>query len=416
MKVKYQFLGGADIVGRMGLTMEGPKKTILIEYGMSPSKPPEYPMQAPHVDHVFLTHAHLDHCGMVPVVCGRQNCELFTTPVTAEVGELLMNDSLKIAKAENYPQPYTANDVDRTMRNVVPLTFGDTIEIGRTDVTLYSAGHIPGASMFLFEGDTTTLYSGDIHTADQRLVSGAKPVDCETLFIEGTYGGRNHPPRSETEVRFLNKVREVVERGGKCIIPCFAIGRTQEIMLLLKDLKYEMWVDGMGRSVTRMFLDYPEYLRDPKKLKAAKRNFNTVKNSNMRRNASRGQVIVTTGGMLDGGPVLGYVNSVKNDPKSAILIVGYQAEDTNGRMLLEQGSMVIDGESYKIECEVQRYDFSAHADHSEIVDFIQKCDPKNVIFMHSEVRELFLPDLQDYNVILPELDKSSKWKCENVEP
>jgi len=396
-------LGGADIVGRMGLTMEGPKKTILIEYGMSPSKPPEYPMQAPHVDHVFLTHAHLDHCGMVPVVCGRQNCELFTTPVTAEVGELLMNDSLKIAKAENYPQPYTANDVDRTMRNVVPLTFGDTIEIGRTDVTLYSAGHIPGASMFLFEGDTTTLYSGDIHTADQRLVSGAKPVDCETLFIEGTYGGRNHPPRSETEVRFLNKVREVVERGGKCIIPCFAIGRTQEIMLLLKDLKYEMWVDGMGRSVTRMFLDYPEYLRDPKKLKAAKRNFNTVKNSNMRRNASRGQVIVTTGGMLDGGPVLGYVNSVKNDPKSAILIVGYQAEDTNGRMLLEQGSMVIDGESYKIECEVQRYDFSAHADHSEIVDFIQKCDPKNVIFMHSEVRELFLPDLQDYNVILPEL-------------
>ncbi|MDD2410314.1 MAG: MBL fold metallo-hydrolase [Candidatus Methanomethylophilaceae archaeon] len=403
MKVKYQFLGGADIVGRMGLTMEGPKKTILIEYGMSPSKPPEYPMQAPHVDHVFLTHAHLDHCGMVPVVCGRQNCELFTTPVTAEVGELLMNDSLKIAKAENYPQPYTANDVDRTMRNVVPLTFGDTIEIGRTDVTLYSAGHIPGASMFLFEGDTTTLYSGDIHTADQRLVSGAKPVDCETLFIEGTYGGRNHPPRSETEVRFLNKVREVVERGGKCIIPCFAIGRTQEIMLLLKDLKYEMWVDGMGRSVTRMFLDYPEYLRDPKKLKAAKRNFNTVKNSNMRRNASRGQVIVTTGGMLDGGPVLGYVNSVKNDPKSAILIVGYQAEDTNGRMLLEQGSMVIDGESYKIECEVQRYDFSAHADHSEIVDFIQKCDPKNVIFMHSEVRELFLPDLQDYNVILPEL-------------
>mgnify|MGYP000946277423 FL=1 len=406
MKVKYQFLGGADIVGRMGLIMEGPKKTVLIEYGMSPSKPPEYPMPAPRVDHVFLTHAHLDHCGMVPVVCGRQNCELFTTPVTAEVGELLMNDSLKIAKAEDYPQPYTASDVDRTMRNVVPLTFGDTIEIGRTDVTLYSAGHIPGASMFLFEGDTTMLYSGDIHTADQRLVSGAKPVDCETLFVEGTYGGRNHPPRSETEVRFLNKVREVVERGGKCIIPCFAIGRTQEIMLLLKDLKYEMWVDGMGRSVTRMFLDYPEYLRDPKKLKAAKRNFNTVKNSNMRRNASRGQVIVTTGGMLDGGPVLGYVNNVKNDPKSAILIVGYQAEDTNGRMLLEQGSMVIDGESYKIECEVERFDFSAHADHSEIVDFIQKCDPKNVVFMHSEVRELFLPDLQDYNVILPELGQN----------
>ncbi|HKM13408.1 MAG TPA: MBL fold metallo-hydrolase [Candidatus Methanomethylophilaceae archaeon] len=405
MKVKYRFLGGADIVGRMGMIMEGPKKTLLMEYGMSPTKPPQYPIPAPHVDHVFLTHCHLDHCGMLPSVCGKQNCELFTTPVSAVVGELLMNDSLKIAKAENYPLPYTSSEIDRTMRSVVPLTFGDTIEVGAADVTLHSAGHIPGATMFLFEGDTTTLYTGDFHTADQRLVCGAKPVKCENLFVEGTYGGRNHPSREKTAKEFLDKVHEIVDRGGTCIIPVFAIGRTQEIMLLLKDLKYEMWVDGMGRSVTRMFLDYPEYLRDERKLKSARRNFNTVKNSNMRRNASKGQIIVTTGGMMDGGPVLSYVNKVKNDPKSGILIVGYQAEDTNGRLLLEQGMMNIDGEVYKIECEVQRYDFSAHADHSEIVEFINNCDPTNVIFMHSEVRELFLPDLQDYNVILPEPDK-----------
>lgn len=405
MKVKYRFLGGADIVGRMGMTMEWPEKTVLMEYGMSPTKPPEYPIPAPKVDHVFLTHCHLDHCGMLPSVCGRQNCELFTTPVSAEIGELLMNDSLKIARSENYPLPYTSNEIDQTMRSVVPLTFGDTIEVGSADVTLHSAGHIPGATMFLFEKDTTTLYTGDFHTADQRLVCGAKPVQCENLFIEGTYGGRNHPSREKTAKEFLDKVHEIVDRGGTCIIPVFAIGRTQEIMLLLKDLKYEMWVDGMGRSVTRMFLDYPEYLRDERKLRSARRNFNTVKNTNMRRNASKGQIIVTTGGMMDGGPVLSYVNKVKSDPKSGILIVGYQAEDTNGRLLLEQGMMNIDGEVYKIECEVQRYDFSAHADHSEIVEFINKCDPTNVIFMHSEVRELFLPDLQDYNVILPEPDK-----------
>ena len=316
----------------------------------------------------------------------------------------MMNDSLKIAKAEDYPLPYTSADIDRTMRSVIPLTFGDTIEIGGADVTLYSAGHIPGASMFLFEGDTTTLYTGDFHTADQRLVFGAEPVKCENLFIEGTYGGRNHPDRKMTELQFLDKVRQVVERGGTCIIPCFAVGRTQEIMLLLKDLGYEMWVDGMGRTVMRMFLDYPEYLRDVKKLKSARRNFNIVKNTHMRAQAARGQVIVTTGGMLDGGPVLGYIDRVKNDPNSAILLVGFQAEDTNGRMLLEQRSMVIDGESYKIECEVQRYDFSAHADHSEIIKFIEECDPENIVFMHSETRELFLPDLQDYNVILPSPD------------
>ena len=105
--------------------------------------------------------------------------------------------------------------------------------------------------------------------------------------------------------------------------------------------------------------------------------------------------------MLDGGPVLRYLNQLRNDPKSAVLLVGYQAEDTNGRMLMEQSCVKIDGEIVKIECELQKYDFSAHADHSQIVDFVKACDPENVIIMHSENREAFLDDLSDYNVILP---------------
>ncbi|MBQ7405396.1 MAG: MBL fold metallo-hydrolase, partial [Candidatus Methanomethylophilaceae archaeon] len=161
-------------------------------------------------------------------------------------------------------------------------------------------------------------------------------------------------------------------------------------------------VDGMGRSVTRLFLDYPEYIKDVKHLKAAKRKFNEVRNTNSRLSAKKGQIIVTTGGMLDGGPVLGYLNYLKDDPKSAVLLVGYQAEDTNGRLLMEQGCVKIDGEVVKVECELQKYDFSAHADHNQIVEFIKACDPDNVIMMHSETRDLFLPDLEDYNVILPE--------------
>jgi putative mRNA 3-end processing factor len=152
-------------------------------------------------------------------------------------------------------------------------------------------------------------------------------------------------------------------------------------------------------------MNYPEYLADPKAMKNARKNFNEVRNPNMRDHARKGEIIVTTGGMLDGGPVLGYLNSLKNDPKSAILLVGYQAEDTNGRMLTEQGCVVIDGEVCKIECEVQRYDFSAHADHQQLIDFVNACNPENVIIMHSETRELFLPDLADYNVILPEAGK-----------
>ncbi len=405
MKMKFNFLGGADIVGRMAMTMEGDGKTMLVEYGISPTKPPEYPLPVPgKIDHAFLTHSHLDHCGMIPAVCGKQNCELFTTPLTAEIAELMMYDSLKIAKAEGYPQPYTQRDIETTMKHVVPLTFDDTIELGNIDVTFRAAGHVPGATMFEFQGDNSTIYSGDIHTEDQKLVLGARPRDCKNLFIEGTYGGRNHPPKEETINAFIAKIDEVIDRGGRVIIPCFAVGRTQEIMLLLKNLGYEMWVDGMGRSVTNLFLEYPEYIRNAKSLKAAKRTFNEVRNSSMRKKAVQGQIIVTTGGMLDGGPVLTYLRALKDDPKNAILLVGYQADDTNGRMLMEKGCIDLDGEIVNVACEVQKFDFSAHAGHDQIVEFIKACDPENVIIMHSETRELFLPDLEDYNVILPQVN------------
>ena len=405
MKMKFKFLGGADMVGRMGMTMEGDGMTVLVEYGLSRTKPPEFPRPAPHIDYAFLTHAHLDHCGMIPQICGRNRCDLFTTPLSAEIAELMMYDTLKIAKAENYVQPYTSGDIERTMKAVVPMTYDDEISINHVDVKMLDAGHIPGAAMFEFQKDVTTIYSGDIHTEAQRLVGGARPHDCTNLFIEGTYGGRLHPPRKETEKAFIAKIEEVIDRGGTVLIPCFAVGRTQEIMLLLRNMGYEMWVDGMGRSVTRLFLDYPEYVKDVKHLKAAKRKFNEVRSSNSRNAAKKGEIIVTTGGMLDGGPVLGYLNYLKDDPKSAILLVGYQAEDTNGRLLMEEGCVKIDGEVHKVQCELQKYDFSAHADHKQIVDFIKACDPENVIMMHSETRDMFLPDLQDYNVILPETGK-----------
>ena len=406
MQMKFRFLGGADAIGRMGMTMEGNGKTSLFEYGMSPSKPPEYPLDCGRVHHMFLTHCHLDHCGMVPRICGRDNCELFATPLTAEVSEIMMNDSLKIAKSENYPLPYTKGDIDRTMRNVVPLTFGDTIELDGLDITLHSAGHIPGATMFEIEKDTSTLYSGDIHTINTRLVGPARPVDCENLFIEGTYGGRLHPDRKEEEGRFLDKIAEVTDRGGKVLIPSFATGRTQEIMLLLKNSGYDMWVDGMGRSVTRIYMNYPQYLLDFKRFKGARKAFQEVRNPHMRSQSGKGEVILTTGGMLDGGPVLGYLREMGRNPKNAVLLVGYQAEDTNGRMLMETGHVMMDGEPMKIECEIQKYDFSAHADHDQLIEFVRRCDPKNVILMHSETRELIKKDLEgDYNVMLPELGK-----------
>jgi putative mRNA 3-end processing factor len=401
--MRFKFLGGADIVGRMGLLMENRGASLIFEYGMNVAKPPTYPIPAPPVDFGFLTHSHLDHSGMIPWLCGKYDTDIVATPCTISITRLLLEDSLKVAGLEGFPKPFDPHDIRTTMRNFIPMDFGETIDVAGLEVELHSAGHVPGATMYEMRGDETTLFTGDLNTTNTRLVWGAHPVRCDNLIIESTYAGRSQPDRLKTEYQLLNKVKEVVERGGKALIACFAVGRTQEMMLILKELKYDMWVDGMGKTVNRLYLDHREYLRNVKDMRRAKRRFKEVRSPSQRGMAINGDVIVTTGGMLDGGPVLGYLQSIKDDPKSALLITGFQAEGSNGRMLLDHGVIRDRGVEIKVNCEVKRFDFSAHSDHDALVDFVMACDPENVVLCHGEDRESLATDL-DCKVILPDLD------------
>jgi putative mRNA 3-end processing factor len=412
--MKIKFLGGADVVGRMGMLVYNKGATLLFEYGMTASKPPTYPLAAPPVDMAFLTHSHLDHCGMLPWLCGKYDTEVVATPTTADVAELLVRDSLKIAGIEGYPKPYDEMDIKAMIRNFTPMTYGEIMDVGGFEVSLHPAGHLPGAAMYELKGEQTTVFTGDMHTYNMRLVWGAHPVKCDNLIIEGTYSGRVHPDRMKTEYELIEKVKEVVERGGRAILPCFAVGRTQEIMLILKDLKYNMWVDGMGKTISRMYLDRPEYIRSEKALKAAKRRFNEVRTPQDRQKARReAQVIVTTGGMLDGGPVLSYLDDVKNDPKSAVLLSGFQVDGSNGKLLMGEGMINVQASKeeiphpVRIKCEVKKYDLSAHADHAELLAFIRACKPEKVIIMHSDDREPMAEDIrrEGIKVLLPKADE-----------
>lgn len=412
--MKIKFLGGADVVGRMGMLLQNKGATLLFEYGMTASKPPQYPLAAPPVDLAFLTHSHLDHCGMLPWLCGKYDTEVVATPVTVNVAELLVRDSLKVADAEGYPKPYDEQDIKALMRNFTPMHYGEIMDVGGFEVELHAAGHLPGATMYELRGEQTTVFTGDMHTYNMRLVWGAHPVKCDNLIIEGTYSGRQHPDRLKTEYELIEKVKEVVERGGKAILPCFAVGRTQEIMLILKDLKYNMWVDGMGKTINRLYLDNPEFVRSEKALKQAKRKFNEVRTPADRHRARKeAQVIVTTGGMLDGGPVLSYIDDVKNDPRSAILLSGFQVEGSNGRRLMDEGFIEVQAvkeelkRPVKIKCEVKKYDLSAHADQKELLGFIKACGPEKVIIMHSDNREPLAEEIQQMGmkVLLPKAEE-----------
>jgi len=399
--MEFQFLGGATEVGRLGMLLRQGPDTLLFDYGMLPRDPPQYPMKAPPVDRVFVSHAHLDHSGMVPWLCGRHDTEVILTPPTANVADLLLEDSLKVAAAEGYEAPFDESDIDATRRNIRTLDFGDSLDAGSLEVTLHSAGHIPGASMFEVNGNQTIVFTGDLHTLTTDLVKGARPVPCDTLVIESTYAGRNHPDRLKTQHEFLEKIRTVNNRGGIAIVPAFAVGRTQDMLLTLAAGQFDVWLDGMGKKVNNIYLDHPEYLRNAKKLRDAMNRVRVVRSQRGALQALEGDVIVTTSGMLDGGPIIRYLQAVRDDPRSAILLTGYQVEGSNGRRLMDEGVVELDGAEAKIRCEWQKFDFSAHAGHDDLVRFIDGCDPRRVVLMHGDHREALAEVLDGREVVMP---------------
>lgn len=401
--LKFRFYGGADEVGGLAITMEDGFGSVMFDYGLIPRDPPVYPIQAPAVDSILLTHAHVDHSGMIPWLGSRYRVPIYSTNPTMEVGRLLMQDSLKVARAEGYLEPYSDEDIDATMELFRTVRFDRSFEINGTEFIARRAGHIPGAAMFEVRGEKNVLVTGDIHTADTHLVPGAVIPKTDVLVIESTYAGREHPDRAATESSLVDKVSEIVGRGGQAILPAFAVGRTQELLMILMQEDFNIWVDGMGRKVNRIYERSRDYITSQDKLRRACLRAFEVETNEDRFHSDRADVIVTTSGMLDGGPALGYIEKIKNDPKSGILLSGFQVEESNGRRLLETGCLEINGVIEKINCEVGRYDLSAHAGHSDLVHFIEKSDPEAVILVHGdgEKREELARVLQDRKVYMP---------------
>ena len=186
------------------------------------------------------------------------------------------------------------------------------------------------------------------------------------------------------------------------MVPVFAVGRTQEILMVLNDRNYDVWYDGMGRTVSRIYQNHEGFIRSIKALRDSVGNANKVKSHSTRKQAMDAEVIVTTSGMLEGGPVLNYLQEIRRDPKSSILLTGYQVEGTNGDMLLNNGMIRDRGATLPVECEVEKYDFSAHAGHSELVEFAKGCEPENIVLMHGDNRKELAKDLDEFDIYMPD--------------
>ena len=387
---KITFLGGTKQVGRSGFLLQVGGVGILLDYGVALNDEPGFPMHVrpSDVDLIVLSHAHLDHSGATPVFYIRGRKPMVGTPPTFDLTRLLLFDFIKIS---GYYLPFEYIDVEAMMKSVKPLGYGESVRVGDVEVKLVDAGHIPGSCQVLVEaGGRRILYTGDINTRDTRLIRGSSPPDVEVdiLIIESTYADSDHEDRLKAEMRFVQRVREVVEGGGTVLVPAFAVGRSQEIanILYAHGFEHDVYMDGMAREVNRILLDHPEFLRDPNTFRKALARVKMIGGRRDRRRAVRRPcVIISPSGMLKGGAAMFYMERVAMRSENAVFLVSYQLPDTPGRKLLDEGKFIIRGREVRVRAAVEHFDFSSHCGRSELHEYLKsvKGNP-DVYVVHGE--------------------------------
>jgi putative mRNA 3-end processing factor len=298
---------------------------------------------------------------------------VYGTPPTRELARTLGEDSLKLGTRR-----FQREDLMRLSQAWEDTGYGERFAPGTTDyeASFHDGGHIPGSASVLIEegdGDESVLYTGDINTTPTRLLDPAvSPPPADTVVVESTYFDHEHTDRKELERRFVDSVRETLYEGGDVIVPVFAIGRTQEVLMVLEEHDVPCYVDGMGTEVMRTLRHHPEYVRDPDALKRAANHAREVKPSHRDDVLGQGRAVVTTSGMLSGGPAMTYIKEIYDHPGNKICLTGYQVEGTPGRTALDEGRAEIDGTVLPLSAQVEAHDFSAHADGPGLRSYLRE--------------------------------------------
>ncbi|WP_306055347.1 beta-CASP ribonuclease aCPSF1 [Natronococcus wangiae] len=438
-RIRVTTLGCCREVGRASFVLHTPNTRVLIDCGDKPGAEGEVPylhvpeaMPLTEIDAVVLTHAHLDHSALLPLLFKYgYDGPIYTTEPTRDLMGLLQLDYLDVASKEGRTPPYSSEQVRQAIKRTIPVEYGDVTDIAPDiKLTMHNAGHILGSATAHFhvgDGFYNLVFSGDIHYEPTRLFNGAVNnfPRAEAMVLESTYGRQNDyqtdTEKSEAQVRQI--IRETYDQDGTVVIPAFAVGRSQELMLVLEEAMREneiptmpIYLDGMIREATAIHTAYPEYLRDGLRQRILHEDqnpfiadqFQQVDGGQpMREEIASGEpsIILSTSGMVTGGPIMSWIELLGPDSENTLLFVGYQAEGTLGRRI-ESGrtEITLEGTRLTLHCRIESVSgFSGHADREGLERYVEEMNPRpeKILCVHGDEQatdQLSSALYQKYNI------------------
>ena len=426
--MKITFLGAAhQVTGSRTLVEWLPGRYFLVDYGMEQGENgfemAETPVSASQIEYVFLTHAHIDHSGMLPLLVKEGfRGTIYATAETVSLCSIMLADSAQIqetdaayetrknqrtGKKEVLPL-YTAEDAANTMKTFRPCEYGTMIMVDEgLSVRFLDAGHLLGSSFieFFLEEDGACRHlvcSGDVGNLNQPIICDPHPLmNADYLLIESTYGTRNHEKSSGDPISFLvDTLKTTFERGGTVLIPSFAVGRTQELLYYFREIKtknllpayqdFPVYVDSpLANEATAVFLQCSEACLDEDTLQIMKDGDNpiwfdglqitvTSEESKALNSNPLPKVIIASGGMCEGGRIRHHLKHNLWNEKNTVLFAGYQAVGTLGRIIYDGAKIVkIFGEEIDVRAEIRLLQgISGHADQNGLLSWIDTCECK----------------------------------------
>lgn len=416
-KMSITFLGGASQIGASCALLEVAETPIIIDCGTRfvaahPLPNLDFLSQRPP-QAILVTHGHTDHTGGLPVIHHAfPDVPVYMTPPTIDLVRILLYDTLKLMNLpdrEGEIPLYAEKHVESLLKSIVPVHLNEPFSIGPVRVRAIPAAHILGATMYYLETPAgNILFTGDFSISGQITVPDfhCPPIHIDCVVSEATYGNRLHSDRKLAEKQLLKTITDTILGGGKVLIPAFAIGRAQELILLLRYAQrnkrlplFPIYVDGMIRAVCNVYTSHDRYVSQ-RLLREIHRQKHPFYNATIQAVTGREQreaiiagepcVIIASSGMLWGGPSQYYAKALLGEEKNALLLTGYQDEESPGRAIrnmmadTDNPNLVLDGETITVQAHVDAYNLSAHADRLQITALIESLNPRTVIFVHGE--------------------------------